>query len=275
VANVAHGWIQEIALDPRNVWLLQQLCHTYTYLRRYDDMAGALHRAIAASPDDAVSRVARALVDLEWRADTEPARQVIHAVVAEDPSAVEAIAEQWFHLALCRRDPTEMARSLASIPPEGSVLFTVRMPKSFCEGIAARARADACAAEAASASARAEMAKLVDEQPEYAHALSVLGMSEAGLGNRHDALTHGRRAVELFPITKDAMAGAKILRNLVITQAWAGEKELAIQQLAEVVQLPSPVSHGQLRLHPWWDPLRDDPRFEQLVAEARNPVALK
>jgi len=100
-------------------------------------------------------------------------------------------------------------------------------------------------------------------------------MSEAGLGNRHDALRHSRRAVELFPITKDAMTGAEILRNLAITYAWAGEKDLALEQLEEVVQLPSPISYGQLRLHPWWDPLRDDPRFERLVSQAREPVQIK
>ena len=258
------------ALDPRNVWLLQQIWHTYAYLRRYEDMAGALDRALVASPDDAISRVARALVDLEWRGEIQPAREVIEAVIAEDPGAVEAIAEQWFHVALCRRDPGDMARSLASIPPEGSVLFTVRMPKSFCEGMAARARANAPAAEAAFASARAEMAKLVDEQPDYAHALSVLGMSEAGLGNKHDALAHGRRAVELFPITKDALAGAEILRNFAITYAWLGEKDLAIEQLEKVVRIPSPVSYGQLLLHPWWDPLRGDPRFDKIVEESKN-----
>jgi len=146
--------------------------------------------------------------------------------------------------------------------------------QKFCEGIAARARGDASAAEAAFASARAEMAKLVDEQLDYAEALSVLGMSEAGLGNRHDALAHSRRAVELFPVTKDAMTGAEILRNLAITYAWAGEKDLALQQLEAVVRIPSPISYGQLRLHPWWDPLRDNPRFEKLVAEAQKPVAL-
>ena len=71
------------------------------------------------------------------------------------------------------------------------------------------------------------------------------------------------------------MAGAEILRNLAITYAWAGEKELAIRQLEEAVQIPSPITYGQLRLHPWWDPLRDEPRFEELVAETRNPVAVK
>jgi len=261
-------------LDPRNVWLLQQICHTYYFLRRYVDMAGALDRAIAASPGDATSRVARALVDLESRGETQSAREAIHTVVAEDPSAVDAIAEQWFYLALCRRDANETARSLASIAPEGTVPVNVRMPKNFCEGIAARARGDASAAEAAFASARAEMEKLVDEQPEYAEALSVLGMSNAALGRKEEALSAGRRAVELFPVTKDAVTGAEILRNLAITYAWAGEKDLAIKQLEEVVRIPGPISHGQLRLHPWWDSLRDDPRFERLVAKAAEPVAI-
>ena len=262
-------------LDPRNFYLLQQICQTYQNLRRFSDAAGALDRALAASPGDATSRVARAFVDLDSRGETQPARDAIHAVVAEDPSAVDAVAEQWFYLALCRRDSKEVARALASISPEGIIPVNVRMPKNFCEGIAARARDDLATAESAFRAAREEMAKVVNEQPDYAEALSVLGMSEAALGHNEDALRHSRRAVELFPVTKDAVTGAEILRNLAITYAWAGEKDLALEQLEEVVRIPGPISFGQLRLHPWWDPLRDDPRFEQLVAAAAEPVQLK
>jgi hypothetical protein len=100
-------------------------------------------------------------------------------------------------------------------------------------------------------------------------------MSEAALGNKEDALRHTRRAVELFPVTKDAVTGAEILRNLAITYAWVNEKDLAINQLEEVMRIPGPISYGQLCLHPWWDPLRDDPRFEKLVEAAKKSVALK
>ena len=130
---------------------------------------------------------------------------------------------------------------------------------------------DARAAESAFTSARAEMAKLVDEQPDYAAALSVLGMSEAGLGNRHDALAHGRRAVELFPITKDAMAGAEILRNLAITYAWVGEKELAINQLKEVVGIPSPVSYGQIESAPMVGSAPRRPTFRETCSGGAEP----
>jgi serine/threonine-protein kinase len=149
------------------------------------------------------------------------------------------------------------------------------MPRSFCEGLAARARGDAAAAEKAFNATRVEMEGLLRKQPGYAEALCILGMSDAALGRKEHALCEGRRAVELLPLTKDAVTGGELLRNLAITYAWAGETDLAIEQLEELLPLYSPLSYGQLRLHPWWDPLRDDPRFEKIVEEAKQPVALK
>jgi tetratricopeptide (TPR) repeat protein len=140
------------------------------------------------------------------------------------------------------------------------------MSRSFCAGLVARARNDATAAETEFTAARGEMEKIVREQPDYAQALCVLGMIDAALGRKEEALREGRRAVELLPVTKDAWTGAAVLTNLATTYAWAGEKDLAIKQLEELVRIPSPVSYGQLRLHPFWDPLRGDPRFEKIVA---------
>jgi tetratricopeptide (TPR) repeat protein len=99
-------------------------------------------------------------------------------------------------------------------------------------------------------------------------------MCDAALGRKEDALREGRRAVELMPIAKDAMTGAELLRNLAIIYAWTGEKDLAIKQLEELLPRYGPISYGQLRLHPWWDPLRDDPRFEKIVEESAKPVGI-
>ena len=254
-------------LDPRSMRLLVTgAADTYQFMRRFSDMAAALDRALVVAPGDANTRVARAFVDLKSRADTEPAHKVIQNIVLEDPSAVYVIAEQWLDLALCRRDAAEMASALASLSPEGIVPFNVRMSRSFCAGLAARAQNDATAAETEFTAARGEMEKIVREQPDYAQALCVLGMIDAALGRKEDALREGRRAVELLPVTKDAWTGAEVLTNLAITYAWAGEKDLAIKQLEELVRISSPVSYGQLRLDPFWDPLRGDPRFEKIVA---------
>jgi TolB-like protein/class 3 adenylate cyclase/Tfp pilus assembly protein PilF len=261
-------------LDPRNLWLLQQTAQTYWLLRRFADMARFLDRALAVAPGDAATRLARALIDLESLADTQPGYDMTRDVVNEDPAAVDAIAEQWFYLALCRRDAIEMARALASLSPEGIIPVNLRMPRSFCEGLAARAQGDAVAAEKAFTATRVEMENLVREQPDYAEAQCMLGMSDAALGRKEDALRAGRRAVELLPVTKDAMTGAELLRNLAVIYAWTGEKDLAIRQLEQLLPLYGPFSYGQLRLHPWWDPLRDDPRFDKLVEESKKPVAL-
>ncbi|PYI54707.1 MAG: hypothetical protein DMC62_04270 [Verrucomicrobia bacterium] len=81
--------------------------------------------------------------------------------------------------------------------------------------------------------------------------------------------------MELLPVTKDAVTGAELLRDLAIIYAWVGEKDLAIKQLEEVLRIPSELSYGQLRLYPYWDPLRGDPRFEKLLEESKKPVAMK
>jgi hypothetical protein len=65
------------------------------------------------------------------------------------------------------------------------------------------------------------------------------------------------------------------MRYLGVIYAWTGEKDLAVEQIAATLQVPSFLSYGELRPHPFWDSLRGDPRFEKLVEESKKPVALK
>jgi Flp pilus assembly protein TadD len=121
-------------------------------------------------------------------------------------------------------------------------------------------------ARAAFTAARVAQEKRVKEQPDYAPALSILGIIDAALGRKEDALREGRRAVELLPVEKEANNGPGMIQNLAIIAAWVGEKELAAHQLAKSLQLPGTTSYGRLKLLAWWDPLRGDPRFEKIVA---------
>jgi TolB-like protein/Tfp pilus assembly protein PilF len=263
-----------IELDPRGVLLILGVGDTHNFQRHFSEAAAAYDHGLRVAPGDPTFRLRRAQVDFDSRADIQPTHEVIQSIITEDPSASYVIADQWFDLALCQRDATEMASALASLSPEGRQWTNVAVPRSFCEGLVARARGDSTAAAKAFTAARAETERIVREQPDYAKALCVLGMIDAALGHKNDALSEGRRAVELLPVTKDAWTGAQVLTNLAITYAWTGEKDLAIKQLEELVRIPSPISYGQLRLHPYWDPLRGDPRFEKLVEEAKLPVAL-
>jgi tetratricopeptide (TPR) repeat protein len=127
-------------------------------------------------------------------------------------------------------------------------------------------RGDVAAAGAAFARARARQEEILRAQPDYAPALCVLGLIDAGLGRKDDALREGRRAIELLPVTKDSANGPALLHFFAVICAWTGEKDLALKQLDLAVQHPGPLSYGPLRLHPYWDSLRGDPRFEKIVA---------
>jgi TolB-like protein/Flp pilus assembly protein TadD len=256
-----------LELDPRNLFFLQQLSFTYDLQRRYRDLAAVLDRALKLVPSDPETRVARASIDLAERADPRPVHAAIEAVVVEDPAAARSIADRWFSIALCERDNFGVSRALAVIPPEGiSVVSNIWAPRAYFEAVVARASGDATVAHAAFTVARAEVEKTTREQPNYAQALTILGLIDAGLGRKDDAIREGRRAVELVPVSKDAIDGTDLILNLAVIYAWTGEKNLALKQLAEAAQLPSSLNYGSLRLHPDWDTLRGDPRFEKIVA---------
>jgi hypothetical protein len=79
-------------------------------------------------------------------------------------------------------------------------------------------------------------------------------------------LSEGWRATELLPVEQDALNGPAIAKYLAMIAAWVGDKDLACDQLATAIRYPSTLSYGQLKLLPFWDPLRGDPRFEKIVA---------
>jgi len=142
----------------------------------------------------------------------------------------------------------------------------VYLSTEFATGLIARMSKDETKARAACAAARAKQEKLVQEQPNYGPVLCVLGLIDAGLGRKEEALREGRRAVDLLPVTKDSINGAHMIEYYAMIAAWVGDKDLACEQLAKAVQLPGTLSYGQLKLLPYWDPLRGDPRFEKIVA---------
>jgi hypothetical protein len=111
--------------------------------------------------------------------------------------------------------------------------------------------------------------KKVLAQPDCSFRLYVLGVIGAALGRKEEALSEGRRAVELLPVEKDPLNGMLMIKYLAMIAAWVGEKDLACEQLASAVRCSysgSALSYGELKLMLWWDPLRGDPRFERIVA---------
>jgi TolB-like protein/Tfp pilus assembly protein PilF/class 3 adenylate cyclase len=255
-----------IELDPQNGGFLKQLADSYVCLRHYADAERVLDRAIAVAPKDSNMRAYRAAIELDWHADQHPLGSTIGAIIAEDSREDQNIAELWLKVSLCERNSDGASRALAALPIAGCYDDWIPFPRASCEGVVARMNGDKAAAHAAFTTARNEAAKLIADQPDYAEALCVLGVADAALGNKEDAIREGRRAVELLPVSKNAIEGALLIEYLALIYAWTGEKDLAFEQLAIAARIPSYLSYGELRLHPRWDPLRGDPRFEKIVA---------
>jgi TolB-like protein/class 3 adenylate cyclase len=254
-----------LELDPRNFTILQQLSLTYEYQRRYGKMSATLKRALEIAPDDIPTKGLLAAVALESQADPKPLRAAVDAIIAADPHAAEALADECIELALCERDWPSARRTLA-MTDAGCQVGSLPFSHAWCLGVVARASSDTRRAHAAFIEAEAEIKKILETQPDYPEALCVLGLIEAALGQKAQAIENGKRAVDLLPLTKDAIDGAYMITSLALIYAWCGEKKLATEQLEVATRIPSDLNYGQLRLHPRWDPLRGDPRFEQIVA---------
>src|SRR5262249_19208968 len=152
----------------------------------------------------------------------------------------------------------DTADSLAPALPQKSSVgigFPLEFSRDFWVAVVARLRRDETSARAAFMRARAEQEKEVSAYPNAAGLLSCLGLIDAGLGRKEEALREGRRAMELLAIAKSSMTQSLVRTRFAITCAWTGERELALQQLEILVKLPGSPSYGDLRLNPMWDPL--------------------
>jgi len=251
-------------LDPRNFQIIQQLALTYQAQHRYQDQLNAYDRSLTIVPDDLNTLVLRAWIPADWRADLRPFRALLKTYATKDPSTAAQMED--INYALCERTPEAVARTLLRYPPEGNVYNGVRYPRAYWEGVIARWQGDGEKARAAFTAARKEVEPLVAQQPDFAAALSLLGLIDAGLGQKETAINEGRRACDLVPMAKDAVDGVAYAANLGQIYTWTNEKDRAIERLVNVESVPNFLSYGYLKLQPLWDPLRGDPRFEQLLA---------
>jgi TolB-like protein/Tfp pilus assembly protein PilF len=256
-----------VELDPRNLFTLQQLALSYRALRRSADEIATDDHALSIKPDDPQTKANRALALLDWKADTRRLHQTIDEIRAKNPKEIQSVADVWFICALAERDAVAAELALTAL---GEATFSegasVQFSAAFGRGLLARMMKDESKARSAFAALRADQEKIVQAQPDYGPAVCILALIDAGLGRKEEALREARRSVELVPVEKDSITGAFMIQYSAIVAAWVGEKDLAFQNLATAARLPGFVTYGRLKLLPWWDPLRGDPRFEKIVA---------
>ncbi|HWY52506.1 MAG TPA: adenylate/guanylate cyclase domain-containing protein [Chthoniobacterales bacterium] len=256
-----------VELDPQNFFVLQQLALTYNMLRRYADATAALDKAISVAPQDEQLRTQRAGIDFDWRGDSKPLHDALDRIINRNPKVAPAFTNDRFLLAMWEHDPAAAAEASKLITSEATYDWGVAsFPRSWCEGMIARMRGDAAAAQAAFTRAREDTEKLTRDQSEDIADLAALGMIEAALGRKKEAVRDARRALQLLPVSKDAVDGVAMMETAAVIYAWVGKTDDAIDELTATAKLPGYLSYGQLKHDPLWDPLRRDPRFDKIVA---------
>src|SRR5205807_9258909 len=194
------------------------------------------------------AKAARAFVEVDWKADTGPLHQMIDEIRTTNPAAMPKIGGLWLLCALAERDIAAAKDALLTSGETPLVQDAVNFTRPFAEGVIARMTNDEHKAQLAFTAARAEQEKTVQAEPNYGPAWCVLGVIDAALGRKEDALREGRRAVELLPVARDSVNGLHMIEHLAMTAAWVGEKDLACEQLANAIRYPmypSAVSYGE------------------------------
>jgi serine/threonine-protein kinase len=256
-----------LELDPRNPRILEQLAINFRLQRRYAEADQLLAKALDLTPGSIELKQARARIKLDAVGQPDELCDTLAAILRDQPEATGDVAKAKLECALCQREAAAAENALTLVPATGIPLHGATFPRAWFEGLLARSLGDESRAHEAFAKARSEAERIVGAQPDFAFAHSVLGLIDAGLGHRDDAIREGQHAVELLPVTRDSIDGPELIINLAIIFAWVGEPDLAMDQLEEAAAIPSLVSYGLLKLHPQWDPLRGNPRFEALVAK--------
>jgi hypothetical protein len=179
------------------------------------------------------------------------------------------IASQRFNAAVLARDWTSAKEALGTSLNGEFYLCDGwgLVPRGCVEAWLALVKGDRPTMEAGFGVAREQLHRKVELHLEDTLLLSALGLIDAALGRKQEAIQEARRAVEILPIAKDAMSGPLLMTNLAIVYARTEEPDLAFQQLAISVKTPGGITYGELKLDPTWDPIRHDPRFDELLAQ--------
>src|SRR6266568_2438763 len=127
-----------VELDPRNFFTLQQIALSYISLRRYSEEAAVLDRALSIKPDDVETKVVRALLPLDWKADTRPLHQALDEIRRSDPEAIKSVADTWFLCALAERDAAAAESALEALGDNFFGNDAIQLRRDFSEGLIAR-----------------------------------------------------------------------------------------------------------------------------------------
>ena len=255
-----------VELDPQNASLATSLVQTYSGLRRFADSKRVANAAIARmSGSKPTSLLLVANEAALGTGNIDEARAALDSISDKEDMDYQNAR---LSLYLVERDYSRAKAFAATATGE-----TKKMP-DFWLTLAAVAHASGETDEEHQANAEAKRTALLGlmPRPHDPNLLSQLSLAEAGLGQNEEALHHAQQAAEILPLSADAVLSPSCEMRFAQVLALTGNLEGAFDKLGQLVKLPFSLNHGDLSLNPIWDDLRNDLRFDRILAESALPL---
>jgi TolB-like protein/Flp pilus assembly protein TadD len=260
-----------ITRDPHNSVFIEDLALTLVVMHRFHAAAEMFDRLIELRPDQPILKAQKALFVSYYRiGDDGEVRSAVAALpesMADDRGALSLR----LLLALVNRDwqqAKELIEKLKGGEDEGNFAYgQANVPVECYSILLARLQREQPGTNSGFAETREQLNQKVQKSPGNAQVLSQLAVVDALLSNKEVAIAEAKRAIELLPVSKDALVGTFMELNLAVVYAWTNELNLAFEQLSSLSKIPNGIFYGQLKRDPEWEPLRQDSRYEELLVE--------
>jgi TolB-like protein/Tfp pilus assembly protein PilF len=256
-----------VQLEPRNLRYVRALQQLVVALNRYDEAVELQRQVVALAPDDFAEGAALHGISFFARGS---AKEAIDFLANLKPDAEQANALKFFRKSIA----IQAGNWAEAVRLDGEQRYFDGFGLSHWAQDTTMAFVRAAQGDKAAARALAEQAipaaKAELEQKPSANAWSGLAGAYVLVGNREEALRCARRAMELVPESNDAVAGPGFSLNHASVQAWLGDKDAALAELARLLRTPYGENIHQAKHGLNWLPLRGDPRFEALVNDPKN-----
>jgi serine/threonine-protein kinase len=254
-------------LDPLSYVLAYELGTTFAVVRKYAEAERYFDRAISLAPDMRNAYNNKAWLYMGWKGSTEKARAVLEEGLQNIKSKENPFIGVLVEFDVLDRNYQEALDRLSLKSEDidnqdefGTALQYAGIYRHMNKKELAKKYYD---------KARSILETKIQERPEDSMFHSWLGIAYAGLGRKEDAIAEGKLGVKLLPVSKEAMGGSHRVSGLAYIYVMVGEYDKAIDQLEFLLSIPSRLSIPLLRLDPFWDPLRDHPRFKRLLEEEK------
>jgi TolB-like protein/predicted Zn-dependent protease len=260
-------WEQTLALDPRNIQWLASTAQTYAMLRQFPAALKIYDRLLDIVPNDPDKLASEAKI-YQAQGNLEQAGKLLAGVNAQTPS-INAFLTKGDQLFL-ERHFDEAIRLIHDRLIEYRDLPDIeRLFNPFFLLLAQEYAGDIVGARATAQQMLGPIETLCQKDPDNPNFAYVLSLTRAVLGQKDAAIKEAERAITLLPSGKDAVVGPKAEENLASVEVIVDDKNRAIPRLQRLLEIPYTdcLTPSLLRLHPQWDPLRGDPRFQKLCEE--------